>query len=117
MIRHTIALLAALSLTLTAGAVRAEVGHRMIAHSNGRVVILSAKGEVEWEVPMPFTSHDIQVLPNGNMLIQNSITTVVEMTPSKEIIWKHESKPIASNTGDVQIHAFQRLKNGITMIS
>lgn len=106
----------ALALTL---AVRADdnMGHRFIAHANGHVMILNVKGEIEWQVDMPFTSHDIQVLPNGNMLIQNSITTVVEMTPKKEIVWKHESKPIASNPGDVQIHAFQRLKNGITMVS
>src|ERR1700722_12931684 len=104
------------ALALTA-AVRADVGHRFIAHSNGHVMILNVKGEIEWEVAMPFTSHDIQVLPNGNVLIQNSLTTVVEMTPKKEIVWKHESKPTSSNAGDVQIHAFQRLKNGITMVS
>ena len=87
---------AALLLTVT---VRADdkTGHRFIAHSNGRVVILNAKGETEWEVAMPSTSHDIQVMPNGNMLIQNSITTIVEMTPNKEIVWKHESKPTTSN--------------------
>jgi outer membrane protein assembly factor BamB len=102
-----------------ASTARAEepVGHRMVVHANGHVMILNAKGETEWQVDMPFTSHDIQMLPNGNLLIQNSITTVVEMTPKKEIVWKHESKPIASNPGDVQIHAFQRLKNGTTMIS
>ncbi len=94
-----------------------QVGHRLLVHANGHVMILNAKGEIEWQVDMPFTSHDIQILPNGNMLIQNTITTVVEMTPNKEIVWKHESKPIPSNSGDVQIHAFQRLKNGNTMIS
>ena len=94
-----------------------KIGHRFIAHANGHVFILNVKGEIEWDVPMPFTSHDIQVLPNGNVLIQDSLTTVVEMTPKKEVVWKHESKPTASNAGDVQIHAFQRLKNGITMIS
>jgi len=94
-----------------------KVSHRIIAHSNGHVVILNVKGEIEWEVAMPFTSHDIQVLPNGNVLVQDSLTTIVEMTPKKEIVWKHESKPTASNAGDVQIHAFQRLKNGTTMVS
>ncbi|MEP6754371.1 MAG: hypothetical protein ABJA67_02635, partial [Chthonomonadales bacterium] len=117
MIKRSMFLLLVLCSLLFATAGMADVGHRFIAHSNGHVVILNAKGEIEWEVAMPFTSHDIQVLPNGNMLIQNSITTVVEMTPAKEIVWKHESKPIASNAGDVQIHSFQRLKNGITMIS
>ena len=115
-LRNILMVVGALALT---AAVRADdmVGHRFIADSNGRVVIVNAKGEIEWEVAMPFTSHDIQVLPNGNFLIQDSITTVIEMTPKKEIVWKHESKPIASNSGDVQIHAFQRLKNGTTMIS
>ncbi len=114
--RSILTVFAALALAV---AVRADdkAGHRFIAHSNGHVIILNAKGEIEWEVAMPFTSHDIQVLPNGNVLIQDSLTTIVEMTPKKEIVWKHESKPAASNAGDVQIHAFQRLKNGITMVS
>ena len=80
--RRILTVFAALALT---AAVRADdkAGHRFLAHSNGHVMVLNAKGETEWEVAMPFTSHDIQVLPNGNMLIQNSITTIVEMTSGR----------------------------------
>ena len=115
-IRKSLIVFATLALTSIAHA-EDKAGHRFIAHSNGHVMILSTKGEIEWDVPMAFTSHDIQVLPNGNVLIQDSLTTIIEMTPKKEIVWKHASKPIPTNTGDVQIHAFQRLKDGRTMVS
>ncbi len=67
--------------SILSGAVLAvdKTGHRFVAHSNGHVIILNAKGEIEWEVAMPFTSHGIQALPSGNFRIQNSITTLVRL--------------------------------------
>lgn len=93
------------------------VTHRVIAQDRGRVVILGEKGDVEWEVPCNFTSHDISALPNGNFLIHNGPNTIVEMTPDKKVVWQHTSVPKAPYTGAVEIHAFQRLKNGRTMIA
>jgi hypothetical protein len=91
-------------------------GHRVLAQDKGHVVILNEKGDVEWEVPCRYTSHDIDLLPNGNFLLHMSDTKIVEMTPEKKIVWTHESKPTDAKRG-VQIHAFQRLENGNTMIS
>jgi Mala s 1-like protein len=93
------------------------VAHRVIAQDKGHVAILNAKGEVEWEVPCDFTSHDIQVLPNGNMLLHTGPATVVEMTPAKQVVWQYVSQPKAGYDGPVEIHAFQRLKDGTTMIA
>jgi hypothetical protein len=104
-----------LGLSLPASAADA-VGHRVLAQDKGHVVILSEKGDVEWEVPCRYTSHDIDLLPNGNFLLHMSDTRIVEMTPDKKIVWTHESKPLDKKKG-VQIHAFQRLDNGNTMIS
>jgi hypothetical protein len=91
-------------------------GHRVLAQDKGHVVILNEKGDVEWEVPCRYTSHDIDLLPNGNFLLHMSDTKIVEMTPDKKVVWTHESKPTDAKRG-VQIHAFQRLENGNTMIS
>jgi hypothetical protein len=83
-----------------------------------RIAIVNAKGEVEWEVPNQAREvHDIQMLPNGNVLFQTSYTTVVEMNRDKQIVWKHESKPKAGYTGAVEIHSYQRLKDGLTLIA
>jgi hypothetical protein len=92
------------------------ITHKVLAQDKGHVVVLNEKGEVEWEVPCKFTSHDIGLLPSGNYLLHMSDTTIVEMTPDKNIVWNHESKPTPGHTA-VQIHAFQRLENGNTMVS
>src|SRR4051794_28738161 len=92
------------------------VGHKVLIQDKGHVIILNAKGEVEWEVPCKYTSHDMWKLPNGNFLLHTSDTTIVEMTPDKQVVWKHQSKPTEGHKG-VQIHAFQRLANGNTMVS
>ena len=92
-------------------------GHRLIAADRGRVAILNPKGEVEWEVPNPFVCHDIQVLPNGNVLFPTGPATIVEMTPDKKIVWKHEAKPKPGYAGKIEIHGFQRLADGSTMIA
>lgn len=93
------------------------VSHRFIAQDRGHALIINAKGETEWEAPCPFVSHDISVLPNGNVLLHTGPATIVEMTPAKEVVWQYTSKPNPPYTGDVEVHGFQRLKNGRTMIA
>jgi hypothetical protein len=107
-----------LCLCATGASVRADepVTHKVLAQDKNHVVVLNEKGDVEWEVPCKYTSHDIALLPGGNYLLHMSDTTIVEMTPDKQVVWKHESKPTEGHTG-VQIHAFQRLDNGNTMVS
>ena len=92
-------------------------GYRVLAQDRGRVAIVNAKGEVEWEVACPFGSHDIALLPNGNLLLHTGPTTIVEMTPAKKVVWKHESRAQGGLQGQVEIHAFQRLDDGLTMIA
>ena len=94
----------------------AAVSHRVIVQDKGRTLILGPTGQIEWEMPCGYTSHDISVLPNGNMLLNTGPRTIEEVTPSKEVVWKWEAKPKAPYAGAVEIHGFQRLKNGNTMI-
>jgi hypothetical protein len=99
--------------------VRAEdkPAHRLIAADRGHVAIVNAKGEVEWEVATRAEVHDLSLLPNGNVLFPTGPTTIVEMTPEKSIVWKHEARHKPGYTGRIEIHAFQRLDNGLTMIA
>ena len=101
----------------TSPAPQKAVTHPILAQDRGHVVIMNGNGEIEWEVPCPYVCHDIAMLPNGNVLFPTSNTTIVEMTRDKQIVWKHESHPQPPYTGRVEIHGFQRLKNGLTMIA
>jgi WD40 repeat protein len=116
----TVSSMCAVVLLLAAGQTQAKEkthgGYRVLAADKGRVAILDKNGKVEWEVPNNFVCHDIQRLKNGNILFPTSPTTIVEMTPDKKIVWQHVSKPVAPYTGAVEIHGFQRLDNGLTMI-
>jgi hypothetical protein len=85
--------------------------------STGKVAIVNAKGEVEWEYANKHDVHDLHLLPNGNVLTHTSHTTVVEITPKKEIAWEYEAKPKDGYKGRVEVHAFQRLDDGNTMVA
>jgi hypothetical protein len=93
-------------------------GYRVLGADNKRVAIVNQKGEIEWEVPNEAReTHDIQMLPNGDVLFQTSYTTVVEVNPNKQVVWQYEAKPKEGYTGRVEIHSYQRLNNGLTMVA
>src|SRR5437868_759650 len=102
---------------LTGSAADSRPQHRVLAVDNGHAAIVNAKGEIEWDVPCKHDAHDIAMLPSGNVLLHTGPTTVVEMTPEKKIVWRHESKPKPGYSGAVEIHSFQRLDDGLTMIA
>jgi outer membrane protein assembly factor BamB len=92
-------------------------GYRVLAQDNGRVAIVNRKGEVEWEVECKHNSHDVAVLENGNLLLHTEPTTVTEMTPEKKIVWQYKAQPKPPYSGRVEVHAFQRLPSGATMVA
>jgi Spy/CpxP family protein refolding chaperone len=91
--------------------------YRVLAQDKGKVAIVDPAGKIEWEIPLRHTAHDIQLLPNGNILIPTDNVTIIEMTPEKRIVWKHVSKAREPYKGAVEIHAFQRLPDGLTMVA
>ena len=91
--------------------------YRVLAQDNGHVAIVGKDGKVEWEVECKHNSHDIHLLPNGNLLLNTGPATVTEMTPKKVIVWKYEAKPKDGYKGRVEVHSFQRLEGGITMVA
>ena len=95
------------------------VAHRILAadRSTGKLAIINAQGAVEWEFANKHDVHDLHVLPNGNILTHTSNTNVVEISPKKEIVWKYEAKPKQGYKGRIEIHAFQRLADGNTMVA
>jgi outer membrane protein assembly factor BamB len=90
---------------------------RLVAgdYDKKRLAIVSPDGKIEWEEKIGGECHDLQVLPNGNVLFQTSWTKVVEMTPAHEVVWSYDSAKMNGNAGKaVQVHSFQRLPGGST---
>jgi outer membrane protein assembly factor BamB len=109
--------LALLAVTLAIPALAAEPQYRVLAQDNNHVAIVGTDGAVEWEVECKYNSHDIHLLPSGNFLLHTAAATVTEMTPKKEVVWKYEAKPKEGYKGRVEVHAFQRLEDGNTMVA
>lgn len=91
--------------------------YRVLAQDKGHVAIVGADGKVEWEVACKHSSHDVHLLPNGNRLLHTAPATVTEMTPEKKVVWEYAAKPTAANKKHVEVHAFQRLADGNTMVA
>ncbi|MEI7688058.1 MAG: hypothetical protein WCL32_23875, partial [Planctomycetota bacterium] len=98
-------------------------GHRFIAGQDGKhLAIVSAKGEIEWAMPIG-PNHDAQLLANGNVLMQTSYQKIVEVDKEKKIVWNYDASKMNGNGPEegkkgrpVEVHAFQRLADGNTMI-
>ncbi len=101
-------------------------GHRFIAGQDGKqLAIVNAKGEIEWSYNVG-ANHDAQLLPNGNILMQTNYQNIIEVTPDKDkkIVWSYNSSKMNGNEPTdenkkgrpVEVHAFQRLADGNTMI-
>jgi len=111
-------LIATLTVALVAPTFAAEPGkYRVLAQDKGHVAVVGPDGKVEWEVECKYNSHDIHLLPNGNLLLHTGPATVTEMTPKKEVVWKYEARPKDGYKGRVEVHAFQRLDDGLTMVA
>ncbi len=95
------------------------VAHRVLAADRGKghIAIIGPDGKMEWEFENKHDVHDLHLLPNGNILTHTSPTNVVEINPKKEIVWKYEAEPKEGYKGRIEIHAFQRLDDGNTMVA
>ncbi|MBI3853934.1 MAG: hypothetical protein HY298_27220 [Verrucomicrobia bacterium] len=90
-----------------AGPAFAEGHHFACAdYVQGKVFIVAADGQVEWEHPAP-SCNELWVLPNGNLLFTTG-HGVKEVTREKKVVFNYESKS--------EIYACQRLANGNTFI-
>ena len=96
----------------------AQADHRVLLQGGDRLAIVEADGEISWEMPWGGI-HDIHLLENGNILTREGRTAVVEIDrASKQVVWKYDAAHRNGNTGKrVEVHAFERLANGDTMIA
>jgi hypothetical protein len=101
----------------TASAGQTGPARRILAgdDSTHRLAIVGTDGKLEWEIKIG-AIHDAHLLPNGNVLLQQGWTKVQEVTRDKQVVWEYDAAK--ANSGQrVEVHAFQRLDNGLTMIA
>ena len=92
--------------------------HTVLMQGNGRLAIVNEAGDVTWEMKYGGI-HDIHVLPNGNIMVQQHMKRVVEIDrKTKQIVWSYDSSTQNGNQGKrIEVHAFQPLANGNVMIA
>ena len=90
----------------------------VIAAEGGKqVAIADVDGKVLWKHPIKQV-HDVHLLGNGNILVNNGWTKVMEVNLGGETVWEYDSSKTEGYKGEkIEIHAFQRLANGHTMIA
>lgn len=111
--------LTAAALLLFAVAQGAAVAqHRVLLQGDSRLAIVSADDTIEWEMPWGGI-HDIHLLDNGHIMVQQDFRKVVEIDPEKkEVVWSYDAGEANGNAGKrVEIHAFQPLPGGRIMIA
>lgn len=111
---------AALGVLLTAMATqvaRAE-GHRVLLQGNGKLAIVAADGTMEWQMPWGGI-HDVHVLADGHIMVQQGPARVVEIDPeTKQVVWSYDSATQNGNAGRrIEVHSFQPLADGRVMIA
>lgn len=92
--------------------------HRVLMQGSNRLAIVEADGQLSWEMPWGGI-HDLHVLPNGNILVQQQMKKVVEIDrQTKQVVWSYDASQQNGNQGRrVEVHAFQPLANGHVMIA
>lgn len=82
------------------------------------IAIVDENGKLKWSHRIG-PLHDLHHLPNGNILFQTDWTKLIEVNPETgKTVWEYDS---GNNNGNqnrkIEVHAFQRLANGFTMIA
>ncbi len=92
--------------------------HSVITQGKGKLAIVNGDGELEWQMKWGGI-HDIHILKSGNILTREGRAKVVEIDrDKKEVIWSYDSAIENGNRGkQVEVHAFQPLKDGNIMIA
>jgi len=94
-----------------------ETKHEVIAADKGKLVCFNADGTKKWAKQGFGGVHRIQQLADGHLLTQTNFQHLVELDADQNFVWEYDSSKANGNAGKkVEVHAFQRLDNGNTMI-
>ena len=96
----------------------ADAKHRLVIQGNNKLAIVDSDGKIEWEMKWGGI-HDVHVLKNGNIMVQERNRKVVEIDrKTKKVVWSYDAATSNGNEGQrVEVHAFQPLANGNFMVA
>ena len=87
--------------------------HRVLLHGEGRLAIVSESGDIKWEMPWGGI-HDIHLLDNGNIMVQEKFRKIVEIDPEKkEIVWSYDASKSNGNNVDMDKEMAKLAENQI----
>src|SRR4051794_34322574 len=96
------------------------ISHRLLVSDDTKhhIAIVDKTGKIEWEYKIAGL-HDLHYLPGGTILFHRNMQTIVEVDPkTNKVIWEYDAAKSNGNEGKkVEVHAFQRLPDGNTMIA
>ena len=96
---------------------QSDIPRLVIAAEGGKLAIAEAGGTLLWQHPITQV-HDIQLLDNGNILVNNGWPKIMELDLAGNIVWEYDSSKTEGYNGEkIEIHAFRRLANGNTMVA
>lgn len=92
--------------------------HTVLLHGKTGLVKFEPNGTVSWQMRWGGI-HDLHLLTDGKILTREGGAAVVEIDPaSKQVVWRYDSSKQNGNDGRaVEVHAFERLDDGLTMIA
>lgn len=98
-------------------AVQTGTPRRVIAadSSTKTLACIGPDGRVEWRMPCG-SIHDLHLLPDGHLLYQDGWTRIIEIDESRRPVWEYDATGNGNMGRPVEVHAFQRLAHGGTMI-
>lgn len=98
-------------------AVQTGTPRRVIAadSSTKTLAAVGLDGRVEWRLPCG-AIHDLHLLPDGHLLYQDGWTRIVELDERRRQVWEYDAKTNGNATRPVEVHAFERLPDGTTMV-
>ena len=98
-------------------AVQTGTPRRVIAADSSRKTLASIgpDGRVEWTIACN-AIHDLHLLSDGHLLYQDGWTRIVEIDGDRKPAWQYDAKGNGNAGRPVEVHAFQRLADGTTMI-
>ncbi len=109
-----------LSLALCLFAFTSETAaqHTLVVQGNGKLALVTKNGAIEAEMPWQGI-HDVHSLANGNFMVQQGKSKVVEVDLRKgAVVWSYDAAESNGNAGQqVEVHAFQPLDADRVMIA
>jgi hypothetical protein len=95
-----------------------QANHRVLFQSGDRLIIVAPDGKIEWEMPWGGI-HDIHVLENGHIMVQQGMQKLAEIDPeTKKVVWSYNAQESNGNSGKkLEVHAFQPLSDNNVMLA